>query len=132
MGARLRVFLLAGVPFIPRSEQRAWIERSVRFAFECGASVVTIIPTRGGNGALEALGPAIFTAPTLEEFEQAFDAALAQARGRVFADLWDLQRLVRCEACVERRRERLQAINLEQRSRPQVSCTECASHQTAV
>ena len=62
----LRVFLLIHPPFVPRRDQDAWLARSVDVAFDCGATVVSLIPTRGGNGAMEALAATQhFTPPSL-------------------------------------------------------------------
>jgi len=128
LGAGLRAFVLVGVPFIPRDQQQDWVVRSVAFAFECGASVVSLIPTRSGNGALEALGAAgVFTGPALSDVEAALAAALSGAAGRVFADLWDLRRFADCSQCFDARRERLRWMNLEQRVRPPVSCERCSA-----
>jgi uncharacterized Fe-S cluster-containing MiaB family protein len=125
-GADLRVFLLVGVPFIPRHDQHAWLARSIAFAFECGATAVSLIPTRAGNGALDALAAeGAFEPPRLEDLEDALGAALPSVRGRVFADLWDLRRLAACEACFAARRDRLQRMNLEQRVPPLAGCETC-------
>ena len=125
-GIALRVFLLVGVPFIGRGEQQDWIARSVAFAFDCGASVVSLIPTRSGNGALEALaGDGAFEPPGLEDLEAAFERALSNAPGRVFADVWDLQRIASCQACFDGRRERLRQMNLQQRVLPPAACPHC-------
>ena len=44
------------------------------------------------------------------------DAAAWTARGgRVFADLWDLERLASCDACLDATQARLRAMNLTQR-----------------
>jgi archaeosine synthase beta-subunit len=124
-GVALRVFLLVGVPFVDRAEQRAWVRHSVSCAFDCGASAVSLIPTRTGNGALEALAAdGAFEAPSLADVEEAFDDALAVARGRVFVDLWDLDRLADCAACVSDRRARLHRMNLEQRVLPAIRCAQ--------
>jgi len=56
-GVALRVFLLVFPPFVPAREQELWLGRSVDAAFACGASAVSLIPLRLGNGSLEALGP---------------------------------------------------------------------------
>ena len=80
------------------------------------------------GGALEALeAQASFRAPHLADIERAMVAGLARAgsRGRVFADLWDLERFAECRACLERRRARLQAMNLEQRAFPPTACDTC-------
>ena len=106
-------------------EQPAWLLRSVDAAFDCGASVVTLIPTRSGNGALDAIAAGgSFRPPTLDEVEESVDAALERAhgRGRIFVDLWDLERFSGCAACLAARRDRLHAMNLEQRVRPPIAC----------
>lgn len=123
-GTALRVFLLVGVPFIDPSEQQEWTARSVSFAFDCGASVVSLVPTRFGNGALEAVGA---TMPTLGDLETALERSLQSERGRVFADLWDLQRFSECGSCFGERRDRLQLMNLEQRVHPAIACGQCGA-----
>ena len=126
LGASLRVFLLVGVPFIPRTQQQAWIRRSVAFAFDRGASAVSLIPTRFGNGAVEALAAGgVFEPPSLADLEFALEQALGQARGRVFADTWDLQAFATCTSCFDARRERLRRMNLEQRVQPAIGCAQC-------
>src|SRR5262249_17348797 len=65
LGVSLRVFLLIAPPFISRDEQDEWLLKSVAFAEACGASVISLIPTRGGNGTMEALtAQKLFCAPT--------------------------------------------------------------------
>jgi radical SAM enzyme (TIGR01210 family) len=129
MGVALRVFLLVSPPFVADEEQDAWLVDSVDTAFACGASVVSIIPTRHGNGAMDALrSTGAFTPPHLADLERSIALALDRPRhpaARVFADLWDLDRFATCPACLYDRRERLRAINLEQRVRPPVSCVHC-------
>ena len=116
-GVALRVFLLISPPFISSHEQDAWLLHSVDAAFSCGASVVSLVPTRPGNGATDRLAEAgWFNAPSLEDIERSFELALghAQGRGRVFVDVWDLDRFAHCPHCTTQRRDRLQAMNLEQ------------------
>lgn len=134
-GADLRVFLLVGVPFVPRDQQLTWTRQSVATAFDVGASVVSLIPTRPGNGALEALAASgDFLAPSLADVESALEAAVPIGRARtrigrrdarVLADLWDLDRLATCPACAPSRRARLAAMNLAQRVLPAVPCAVC-------
>jgi radical SAM enzyme (TIGR01210 family) len=124
-GVALRVFLLISPPFVPLDEQDAWLLRSVDAAFSCGASVVSLVPTRPGNGAIDALAEqGSFRAPDLEDIERSFALALSHARrrGRVFVDVWDLERFSQCPHCAAARRGRLQAMNLEQRVLPQRPC----------
>jgi radical SAM enzyme (TIGR01210 family) len=125
-GADLRVFVLVGVPFIPGAEQRSWLAWSIAFAFDCGATAVSLIATRGGNGALAPLAAeGAFDPPALSDLEEGLGAALPSARGRVFADLWDLERLAACRGCFAARRDRLQSMNLQQRVLPPVRCGAC-------
>ena len=64
-GVALRVFLLIAPPFVPAEEQDEWLLKSVDFADACGATVISLIPTRAGNGAMEALAAQeLFRAPT--------------------------------------------------------------------
>ena len=125
-GVALRAFVLAGLPFLRDEEAQDWTARSIAFAFDCGAEVVAVIPTRPGNGALDALlKRGEFEPPLLAAIESAAAAGLESQRGRVLADLWDLERFSACEACFPVRRERLHAMNLAQRVLPKVSCARC-------
>lgn len=122
----LRVFILVKPPFLDEYESLLWANRSTDFAFDCGASVVALIPTRRGNGALEELEKSgDWSPPRLHTLEAATDYGIALKRGRVFADLWDLQQFSDCEVCFEARRERLQTMNFTQRVLPPIECAEC-------
>lgn len=128
----LRVFLLIAPPFVPADEQDAWLLRSIDVAFDCGAGVVSLVPTRSGNGAMEAL-TAIgeFRQPRLADIERSVDAAFSRVTSheprapRVFVDVWDLERFAACPQCLDARRARLHAMNLEQRVLPSVFCARC-------
>jgi radical SAM enzyme (TIGR01210 family) len=124
----LRVFVLVFPPFQPKQDQLFWSNRSVEFAFDCHASAVSLIPTRLGNGALDALAQeGAFSPPSLSLFEEAFDDAFLLQRGRVFADTWDLQQFSRCPDCLEKRRTRLERMNLSQKTEPRIHCSGCSS-----
>lgn len=124
----LRVFVLVKPPFLPEPEAVHWAVRSADFAFDCGASVVSLIPTRAGNGAMEALAAAgEFSPPKLATFESAVNQVLARQRGRVFADTWDLEQFSSCPACFAARRARLERMNLRQTSEPSVACPVCGN-----
>ncbi|HZJ14214.1 MAG TPA: hypothetical protein VFD27_04145 [Chthoniobacteraceae bacterium] len=122
----LRVFVLVKPPFLDEAEAIEWARRSADFAFDCGAEIVSLIPTRAGNGALDALmASGEFAAPRLATLEAAFDDCLALRRGRVFADVWDLERFSNCSACFAARRDRLREMNLRQTILPRVTCGDC-------
>ena len=122
----LRAFVLVGLPWLEPREAVEWAVRSAEFAFECGARAVTLIPTRTGNGAMDALEAAgEFTPPTLGQLEQALSGALALCRGLVFADLWDLARWRRCPVCFSERERRLEAMNRRQEASAPVACPIC-------
>jgi radical SAM enzyme (TIGR01210 family) len=126
MGIALRVFVLLGLPFLSREESLDWARRSIDAALDSGATVVSIVPTRSGNGALDALQNARdFESPTLEGLEAALAYGVALGRGRVFADLWDVERLRVCPACFPERVERLRQINRSQALPPPLACGAC-------
>lgn len=121
----LRAFLLIWPPFVPAGEQDEWLLRSLDAAWSAGASAVSLVPTRPGNGALEALAAhGVFRAPRLDDIERSVDAAQTHAAGRrrVFVDLWDLDRFSDCARCFPARRARLHAMNLEQQILPRPPC----------
>jgi archaeosine synthase beta-subunit len=135
-GVALRVFLLVAPPFLehligptrPDESQDAWLLRSIDTAFACGATVVSLIPTRSGNGAMEALEAAgLFRPPTLSDIERGAALALDHAshRGRIFMDIWDVDRFAGCRDCLAARRARLVRMNLEQRVLPLLACPSC-------
>lgn len=122
----VRAFTLLQPPFLAEAEALGWSLRSLEFAFACGASVAVLIPTRAGNGALEALAArGEFSPPSLATLERALDQGLALGKGRVFADLWGLDTFSRCPHCFPARAERLRQTNLQQRSLPPVACAVC-------
>jgi len=122
----LRVFVLLGAPHVPAQESVAWTIRTVEYAVERGASVVAIIPVRGGNGELERLQSlGEFTPPTLSQLEAALDGCLQFTECAVTADSWDAERFASCDACRRARVERLQRINVTGRPEPRVACGVC-------
>jgi len=124
----LRVFVLLSPPFMPAGEAVEWARRSIDLAAECGATACSVIPTRGGNGAMEALGGE-FVPPRLTDLESVIEYGLGHrgagpfgpAGMRVFADLWDIERFFACH-CSPARAARLAAMNREQRVPERVAC----------
>jgi len=123
----LRVFVLIKPPFLDEAEGVLWAKRSIDFAFDCDAGVVSLIPTRAGNGALEALAESgQYSPPKLTTVEEALEYGVGLKRGRVFADLWDLEKFSDCPDCFEARRARLDGMNRRQEWLPRVECA-CSS-----
>jgi radical SAM enzyme (TIGR01210 family) len=127
-GIDLRAFVLLGTPYVPVEESIAWTVRTVEYAVERGASIVSIIPVRGANGELErlqALGE--FTPPTLSQLESALDLCSHITTAIVTVDPWDLERLPACEHCRTERIERLRRLNQSGSGRPRIVCRACES-----
>jgi radical SAM enzyme (TIGR01210 family) len=125
-GIAVRVFILVQPPFMSEADALPWAERSLDFAFDSGAEVAVLIPTRSGNGALEALArQGSYSPPKLSILEAALDYGLRQRRGRVFADLWNLEQFADCALCFPARAARLTKINLQQQPLPAVRCARC-------
>src|SRR5262249_23166445 len=73
LSVSLRAFVLIAPPFIPQDEQDDWLLATVAFAERCGASVISLIPTRGGNGTMEALtAQKLFVEPTRAVVERSY------------------------------------------------------------
>ena len=123
----LRVFILVQPPFMHPEESLFWAQRSLDFAFDCGATAVTLIPTRGGNGAMETLSQiGEFTPPSLATVEAAASYGLNLGRGRVFVDLWEMHnRPSACQSCLKRRIDRLDRMNIFQQLVPSIECSHC-------
>ena len=127
-GVAMRAFVLVQPPFVPVDEAELWLRRSVDFAFDCGATAVSLIATRGGNGAMNALAEqGQFIPPGLASLESAAQYAVECRRGRGFADLWDVQRIAACGDCADARIERLRRMNLSQVVLPRRPCDSCGA-----
>ncbi|MEP6858767.1 MAG: radical SAM protein [Gemmatimonadales bacterium] len=124
----LRVFVLLGAPHVPAEESVAWTVRTVEYAVERGASVVSIIPVRGGNGEVERLqGLGQFTPPTLSQLDESLDLSMQLTGTVVTADLWDVERLPACERCRSERIARMRRMNLTGRVEARLACSKCGT-----
>ena len=122
----VRAFILVNPPFLNEEDGIEWAVKSAEFAFDCGAAVVSLIPTRTGNGAMDTLlESGKFVPPRLSTLERAQEQALNLRRGRVFADTWDLERFSQCRSCLEKRRQRLHIVNLTQQPLARIECPVC-------
>jgi radical SAM enzyme (TIGR01210 family) len=118
----LRVFLLLRPPFMDEAMGLEWVCRSLDLAFDSGASVCCVIPTRDGNGAIEALrATGHYAPPKLSSLEAAQEYGLNLRQGRVFSDLWDIERFYTCD-CSPHRAERLSNMNRTQYLPPPIVC----------
>ena len=54
-GVAVRTFILLKPPGLDESEGVDWALKSVEHAFDIGVRCCSLIPTRAGNGAMEAL-----------------------------------------------------------------------------
>ncbi|MFQ5691012.1 MAG: radical SAM protein [Gemmatimonadota bacterium] len=145
-GIGIRAFVLVGAPFVPPEESVEWAVRSTRYAFDRGAGRVSLIPVRGGNGAMEELAArGEWTRPTLEQLEEALERSLEAARAVmpaatataaagegptrsrrvVTADVWDAEAFASCRTCAGGRLERLGRMNLSGRLEPRRPCPSC-------
>jgi archaeosine synthase beta-subunit len=132
-GVNVRAFILLGPPGHRGREAVRWAERSVDYALSIGVECCVLIPVRPGNGIVDALErEGVFARPTLAELHAALAHGLASAarsgRGRVFADLWDLDAFTECTRCAAERAARLQHMNLTQQviAPPDCICSSAA------
>jgi radical SAM enzyme (TIGR01210 family) len=117
--AHVRAFILVRPPFLTDAEGLEWARRSVDYAFSLGVECCSLIPTRAGNGALEELArEGLFAPPSLESLEQALEYGLSLGAGRVFLDLWDIDRVSPEAPDRAARVARLARMNLTQRICP--------------
>ena len=99
---------------------------SARYAAERGARHITLIPVRGGNGALERLASeGAFVEPTLSDLELALSGALRAADAVVTADTWDLERFATCGTCSTERIASLERMNETGVGIPPTPCLKC-------
>ena len=129
-GIAVRTFILLRPPYLSEEEGIEWALRSLEFAFDAGASCCSVIPTRSGNGIMDELERAgLFHPPSLASLETVLARGIAIGRGRVFADLWDLERFYDCPRCGPERRTRLEQMNYRQEVLPPVACS-CGTGRT--
>ena len=128
-GVGVRSFILVGVPFLRREEWAEATRTSIDVSFRAGAEVVSLIPMRLGNGAMEeVLRQGHFVLPTLRDMETELEDFFegeergASAAGFLLADLWDADILPAPACCSAARIERLRSMNLLQRNLPPPAC----------
>ena len=119
-----RAFILLRPPFLSESEGVFWAKKSIHYAFGTGVTSCTVIPVRSGNGALDALAANnYFEQPDIRSLEEVIEYGIELNEGLVFSDLWDIDRFSSCNKCLERRKERLLKMNLNQVIYPGINCS---------
>ena len=125
----IRVFLLVGLPFVDSDQaQRESVARSIEYAVDHGADVVSLIPLRGGNGVMDELAATgSWRTPTLSLVEQVIEDVFRGPghEAVVQVDPWDLGQLAECSACDQSRRKRLVEMSRDGCWRERVACSEC-------
>jgi radical SAM enzyme (TIGR01210 family) len=131
----VRSFILLGIPFLRKEEWPAVTRASIALSFRAGAPIVSLIPMRLGNGAMEELQrQGQFIAPTLRDLETALEDFLesqegsACSPGLLLADLWDADALAAPPCCATARVNRLREMNLIQRNLPPPPCPSGLRH----
>ena len=112
----MRAFILVKPLWLSEAEALYWAGRSLDFAFACGAGAASLIPTRGGEAP-----------PRIGTLEASQEYGLRLRQGRVFADLWDVEKFSVCGHCYAARRHRLHEMNLGQTIPAPVDCGVCGA-----
>jgi len=122
-GIAVRAFIVLGLPYQTREEAVEWTRRSIDFAISIGVECCSLVAGRAGNGVMDVLqGRGEFTPPSLAAIEEVLDYGIDLRRGRVFMDLWGIERFFACATCGPARAERLREMNLSQQPVPRVQC----------
>ena len=118
-----RAFILLRTPFQTEQEGMYWARKSLDFAFSRDVGCCVVIPTRAGNGAMDWLQRrGDFAPPSLHSLEEVVEYGVGLGRGRVFADLWDLDKFYACRTCGPSRRDRLEQVNRTQHVSARIAC----------
>jgi radical SAM enzyme (TIGR01210 family) len=119
----VRAFVLLKPPGLNEADGIEWAIQSIRHAFDVGVGCCSIIPTRAGNGFMELLqAQGEFAPPTIRSMEVVLERGIELSRGRIFMDLWDVEKFFDCPRCGPARAERIRQMNLRQLIPASVEC----------
>jgi hypothetical protein len=123
----VRTFVMIDPPGTETGRAIEWAIASAEFAARHGSRCIALIPARASS--VDSSHPRQHLAATacpmdIRTLEHCAAALpLGRVGGPVFTiDLWDFDRLTGCPECRERRRARLQTINLHQVLPPEICC----------
>jgi hypothetical protein len=120
----LRAFILLGPPGHCGPERVDWAKRSIDYAFSLGVECCVVIPVRPGNGIVDALEEqGLYARTNLTELQSAVEYGIRAGHGRVFADLWDIERIAGCLHCSSARSAALEQTNSTQRPSAPIDCS---------
>jgi uncharacterized Fe-S cluster-containing MiaB family protein len=123
-GIGVRAFILLGPPGHLGKERIEWAQRSIDYAFSVGVECCVVIPVRAGNGIIDALeSKGLYSRTNLAELQGVVEFGIRSGRGRVFADLWDVENIAGCHRCSPARIAALEEMNLKQRPSAPVDCS---------
>ncbi len=123
-GISTRTFILLKPPFTGEEEGMIRARSSLDYAFESGSECCSVIPTRSGNGAMDQLErEGWFSPPKLGSLEEVHAYGIGLGKGDVYADTWDLHLFSSCDRCFEKRKKRIEQMNLQQIVLPFIDCT---------
>ena len=118
-----RAFILLRPPFLSESEGIHWAKKSIDFAFQSGVECCTVIPVRAGNGGMDYLFQHnLFSPPDIRSLENVIEYGIQLKAGRIFSDVWDIEKFSGCPKCVVQRKRRLVEMNLYQKVLASVTC----------
>ena len=127
-GIALRTFVLLPAPFVPAARAVESALDTVRYAVDRGAGHVTLIPTRDGNGAMDALRERGHSLPPAGDLiEEATEGCADFSGAVVTVDLWDIDRFLTCRHCSPARVARLRRFNHTGSPGPPIRCPACTS-----
>jgi radical SAM enzyme (TIGR01210 family) len=119
----VRTFVLLRPPGLSDADGVKWAVRSMRTAFDAGAHCVSVIAVRAGNGAMDQLAATgEFAPPAWSALYDGLCQGIELQAGRVFVDLWDVEKLWPCATCGPRQADVLRRMNLSQQIEPWPTC----------